>query len=56
MTNASGGPVNCSYVVFGERKDLEKLYVEYEGKIEDYPAIIHRDLLLDITMIIGGVN
>ena len=38
VTNASGGPVNCSYVVFGERKDLEKLYVEYEGKIEDYPG------------------
>jgi hypothetical protein len=38
VLNNQGGAVNCSYLVFGERKDLEKLYVEYEGKIEDYPG------------------
>ena len=32
---AQGGmPINCYYHVFGERQDIERLVVEYEG--EDY--------------------
>ena len=29
VLNNQGGAVNCSYVVFGERKDVEKLEVEF---------------------------
>jgi len=37
---AKGGmPIDCFYHVYGERKDGEKLIVEYQGKgIEDYPG------------------
>jgi hypothetical protein len=39
VRNASGGPIECFYLIQGERKDGEKLIVEYEGKsIEDYPG------------------
>ena len=39
VKNASGGPIRCSYVVFGERIDVEKLIPEYEGKTpESYPG------------------
>tara|TARA_B100001142_G_scaffold323393_1_gene373388 strand:+ start:5525 stop:6409 length:885 start_codon:yes stop_codon:yes gene_type:complete len=39
VINIGGGiHFNYYYTIFGERKDLEKLYVEYEGKIEDYPG------------------
>jgi hypothetical protein len=30
--------VCCFYHIFGERIDTEKLIVEYEGDIEDYPG------------------
>ena len=32
VLNSAGGPVNCSFVVYGERKDVDKLEIEYEGK------------------------
>ena len=37
---AQGGmPINCFYHVFGERIDIEKLIVEYEGtSTDDYPG------------------
>ena len=37
---AQGGlPINCFYHVYAERKDIEKLIPEYEGKtINDYPG------------------
>ena len=37
---AQGGlPINCFYHVYAERKDIEKLIPEYEGKtIVDYPG------------------
>ena len=39
VKNASGGPINCHYIVYGERIDMEKLIVEYEGEsIKDYPG------------------
>jgi hypothetical protein len=38
ILNNAGGAINCSYVVFAERKDVDKLVVEYEGKMEDYPG------------------
>jgi hypothetical protein len=39
VKNASGGPIKCSYVVFAERKDVEKLIPEYEGETpESYPG------------------
>ena len=32
IQNNSGGLINCSYVVYGKRKDVPDLEVEYEGK------------------------
>ena len=32
VVNNCGGKINCSYVVYAERKDVPKLVVEYEGK------------------------
>ena len=32
VLNNAGGPVNCSFVVYGERKDVDKLEIEYEGE------------------------
>ena len=31
VMNNGGGPIDCSYVVYGERKDVAKLELEYEG-------------------------
>jgi hypothetical protein len=31
IQNNSGGPINCSYIVYGKRKDVPDLKVEYEG-------------------------
>jgi hypothetical protein len=45
VLNNAGGSVNCSYVVFGERKDVDKIVVEYEGKIEDYPGKDQRSIV-----------
>ena len=30
IQNNSGGPINCSYVVYAERKDVDKLEIEYK--------------------------
>jgi hypothetical protein len=39
VKNASGGPIKCSYVVFGLRTDGEKNIPEYEGlTTNDYPG------------------
>ena len=39
VKNASSGPINCSYVVYGTRKDVEKNISEYKGlTIADYPG------------------
>ena len=39
VVNADCGPVWCSYTVFAERKDVEKLISEYEGETpESYPG------------------
>ena len=39
VKNASGGPINCSFVVYGERKDTERNIPEYEGLTpDDYPG------------------
>jgi hypothetical protein len=39
VKNASGGPIKCSYVVFGVRTDGEKNIPEYEGlTTKDYPG------------------
>ena len=39
VMNASGGPVNCSYTVFAERKDTPKNIPEYQGLTPlDYPG------------------
>lgn len=45
VLNNSGSAINCSYVVFGERKDVDKIVVEYEGKIEDYPGRDQRSIV-----------
>lgn len=39
IVNNSGGPINCSYVVYGKRKDVNDLVVEYEGQ-----EIINQDM------------
>lgn len=31
IVNNAGGSIDCSYVVYAERKDVDKLVVEYEG-------------------------
>ena len=39
VINAAGGPVNCSYTVFAERKDTSKNVPEYKGLTPlDYPG------------------
>lgn len=39
IRNAAGGPIECFYLIQGERKDGEKLIPEYKGtSIEDYPG------------------
>jgi len=38
LESAENIPVCCFYHIFGERIDTEKLIVEYEGNIEDYPG------------------
>ena len=39
VVNAAGGPVNCSYTVFAERKDTPKNIPEYQGLTPlDYPG------------------
>lgn len=45
VLNNAGGAVNCSYIVFGERKDVDKIVVEYEGTIEDYPGRDQRSIV-----------
>lgn len=39
VKNNASGPINCSYVVYGERKDVSKNISEYLGTTpEDYPG------------------
>ena len=39
IKNREGGSINCHYTVYAERKDMEKLIVEYEGASpKDYPG------------------
>lgn len=39
VKNNSGGAINCSYVVYGERKDVSKNISEYKGLTpNDYPG------------------
>ena len=39
VKNASSGPINCTYVVYGTRKDVEKNISEYKGlTMTDYPG------------------
>jgi hypothetical protein len=38
LNEKDGLNINCHFHVYGERLDTEKLIVEYEGGIEDYPG------------------
>lgn len=39
VMNSAGGAVNCSYTIYGTRKDVEKNIPEYEGTTsQDYPG------------------
>ncbi len=39
VKNSAGGPINCSYVVYGERKDTDPNIPVYKGLTEaDYPG------------------
>ena len=39
VMNSAGGPINCSYTVYGKRKDTTKNITEYEGlTVDDYPG------------------
>jgi len=39
IKNASGGPIDCSYVVYGQRKDVPRNISEYVGtSAKDYPG------------------
>ena len=33
IANNLGGPIECDYIVYAERKDVDKLVVEYEGDL-----------------------
>jgi hypothetical protein len=44
LQSRGGMPIDCFYHVYGERKDVEKLIVEYEGKTKsDYPSTSWRE-------------
>ena len=44
LQNQGGLPIDCFYHVYGERKDINPLHVEYEGDTwEDYPDPNHRN-------------
>ena len=45
VKNHSNVPTHCSYIVYGERKDVDKIVVEYKGKIEDYPGRDQRSIV-----------
>jgi len=39
VRNNGSGPIDCSYIVYGERKDVESNISEYKGlTVEDYPG------------------
>ena len=39
VKNSSGGPINCSYMIYAERKDSPKNIPEYKGLTpDDYPG------------------
>ena len=39
VRNNGGGPIDCSYMVYGERKDVAPTIAEYKGLTEqDYPG------------------
>ena len=39
VKNNASGPINCSYVVYGQRKDVPRNITEYEGaSAKDYPG------------------
>lgn len=38
LDEKDGLDINCHFHVYGERLDTEKLIVEYEGNIDDYPG------------------
>lgn len=39
VKNNASGPINCSYVVYGQRKDVPRNISEYEGaSAKDYPG------------------
>ena len=39
VKNASSGPINCTYIVYGTRKDTQRNIPEYKGLTpEDYPG------------------
>jgi hypothetical protein len=51
IRNNSAGPIDCSYVVYGERKDTSKNISEYEGTSPaDYPGD-NREYIIN-----GGIN
>ena len=44
LQSNGGLPIDCFYHVYGERKDINPLHVEYEGETwEDYPDPNHRN-------------
>jgi len=45
VINNAGSSIKCSYILYGERKDVDKIVVEYEGKIEDYPGKDQRSIV-----------
>ena len=56
VKNNVGAPIKCSYVAFGERKDVDKIVVEYPGKIEDYPGRDQRSIVGYHYDVRKGVN
>lgn len=40
LQSKAGMPIDCYYHVYGERKDIDKLTVEFEGTAEEYVELI----------------
>ena len=50
LQNQGALPINCFFHVFGQRIDIKRLQVEYEGDVEDSPNIF--DNRIDCVIII----
>jgi hypothetical protein len=41
LQSKGGMPIDCFYYIVAERKDMDKLVVEYQGTFEDFPQVMN---------------